>query len=289
MRRRLVIVLAVASLVGLLASLLVYRVIAQATARPAAEADHIVVAIVNMGLAETVTERHVKLVAWPRPSVPPGAVRSLDQALGRVVRSSIIAGEPLLDGKLAPALAGRGGIMPMLVPEGRRGVTIRVDDAIKETGFVLPNSRVDVLVSMAREPTAQERIAKVILQDVLVLAAGQTVEIRDNKPVQVTTVTLALTPDETERLALAQTTGRLLLATRNLRDKAIVKTAGVTPALLLGQAAAAPAPRMAAARPSAAPSRPGPEAHAVAIMRADKVSEQRFIRDGSQRWLEQVK
>src|SRR5499433_863177 len=196
MRKRLAIVLGFASVVGLIASVLVYRVVAEFRAAARQQTtEEIVVAAVNMDLAETITSKHVKVLPWPRQAVPAGAVRSLADADGRVVRSSIVAGEPLLEGKLAPQLSGRGGIMPMLVPEGQRAVTIRVDDAIRETGFILPNSRVDVLVSMPGLTQGGERIAKTILQDVQVLASGQTVELRDNKPVQMTTVTLALTPD----------------------------------------------------------------------------------------------
>src|SRR4030095_8371415 len=100
MRRRLVLVLVLASVVGLLASAMVYRILS-AIARPET-AETIVVASVNMGMAETITSQHVKLVAWPKASIPAGAVRSLTEAEGRVVRGSIVAGEPLLHGQLAP-------------------------------------------------------------------------------------------------------------------------------------------------------------------------------------------
>ncbi len=295
MSRRLLLVLVLASAVGLIASGLVYRVLSQAALGHHEEStQNIVVAAVNMSMAETITPQHVKLVAWPARSVPSGAIRTLAEADGRVVRSSIVVGEPLLEAKLAPQLAGRGGIMPMLVPEGQRGVTIKVDDAIKESGFVLPNSRVDVLVSMVKNPNSQERISKVILQDVAVLAAGQTVELRDNKPVTVTTVTLALSPAQAERLALAQADGRLTLAMRNLRDNQIVTTAGVTAATLLSEGP--PAPKAAVktvkvASPSPptttvtlAP--PKPETHTVGVLRGLKLDEQVFVREGGH-WIEQ--
>ena len=175
MQRRFLLILVCASLLGLLASALVYRVVSQIAAAGSGQYEHIVVAAANMSLAETVTNQHVKLVAWPRASVPEGAIRSVQEVEGRAVRSSILAGEPLIEGKLAPGLAGKGGIMPMLVPEGQRGVTIKLDEAVRESGFLLPSSRVDVLVSMPKAPGSQEKIAKVILQDVTVLAAGQTV------------------------------------------------------------------------------------------------------------------
>ena len=244
----------------------------------------VVVAAVNMNMAETITPQHVKLLPWPSKSVPTGAVRVLADAEGRVVRGAILAGEPLLEGKLAPQLAGKGGLMPMLVPEGQRAVTIKVDDAIKESGFVLPNSRVDVLVSMSKEKNSLDRISKVIIQDVTVLAAGQTVELRDNKPVTITTVTLALQPAQVERLALAQTEGKLMLAMRNLRDNQIVQTKGVTAASLLSDAApsAAPVPvakSSAQVRVSAPLPPPRVETHAITVLRGNKPAEVLFTRD----------
>src|SRR5690242_19335537 len=289
MQRRLLVIVLCATLIGLLASLLVYRVVSQVAQAGDVQPERIVVAAANIGLAESVTRQHVKLVAWPKGSVPPGAIRTLEEAEGRVVRSSILAGEPLIEGKLAPELAGKGGIMPMLVPEGQRGVTIKLDDAMRESGFVLPNSRVDVLVSMAKTPGSAEKIAKVILQDVTVLAAGQTVEIKDNKPVTNTTVTMALTPQQVERLAVAQSDGRLMLVQRNLRDTQFVRTPGATPSSLLSDIAPAPKPD---AKPTVlAKSAPLPvpslEKFPVAVIRGTKVSEQTFVRDRGNSWAEQ--
>jgi pilus assembly protein CpaB len=294
MRRRLFIILAFASGVGLLASLLVFQVVKKLqfqSQQYQQDSEEIVVAAVNVGMAETLTPQHVKIARWPKRSIPSAAIRTVNEAQGRVVRSSIVAGEPLIEAKLAPNLAGRGGIMPMLVPEGQRGVTIKVDDAVKESGFIMPNSTVDVLVSMPRPDSKQDRISKIILQNVLILAAGQTVEMRDNKPVSVTTVTLALTPEQSERLAVAQSEGRLLLTTRNLRDKTIVETKGATPAgLLAGSGAPAPAVQTvkAALRPSPAPAAAvRVERHVVSVLRDGKVSDTVFVRD-EHGWLERL-
>src|SRR5712671_491706 len=288
MRRRFFLILICASIIGFLASFLVYRVVSQAALARSDQSEQIVVATADLGLADTVTSLHIKLVSWPKPSVPPGALRTAAEAEGRVVRSSIVAGEPLIEGKLAPQLAGRGGIMPMLIPEGQRGVTIRVDDAMRESGFVLPNSRVDVLVSMPKAGSS-EKIAKMILQDVTVLAAGQTVEMKDNKPVTNTTVTLSLTPQQVERLAVAQSEGRLMLVQRNLRDTQFVRTPGATPTSLLSDIAPAPNPE---AKPTVlARSAPLPlpalEKYPVAVIRGTKVSEQTFVRDRENSWAEQ--
>ena len=292
MQRRFLLILVCASLLGLLASALVYGVVSRIARAGGDQYEQIVVAAANMSLAETVTSQHLKLVPWPKASVPEGALRSLQEAEGRVVRGSLLAGEPLIEGKLAPGLAGKGGIMSMLVPEGQRGVTIKLDEAVRESGFLLPNSRVDVLVSMPKAPGSPEKIAKVILQDVTVLAAGQTVELRDNKPVTNTTVTLALTPEQTERLAVAQAEGKLMLVQRNLRDNQVVRTAGATPSSLLSDiAVAAPTPDT---KPKATVVRSAPlplptiEKYPVAVIRGSKVSEQLFVRQGPGAWAEQA-
>ena len=289
MRRRFLLILICASVIGFLASVLVYRVVSQVARARSDQSEQIVVAAAALGLADTVTSQHIKLVNWPKASVPPGALRTAAEAEGRVVRSSIVAGEPLIEGKLASQLTGKGGIMPMLIPEGQRGVTIRLDDATRESGFVMPNSRVDVLVSMPKAPGSNEKIAKVILQDVTVLAAGQIVEMKDNKPVTNTTVTLALTPHQVERLAVAQSDGRLMLVQRNLRDTQFVRTPGATPSSLLSDIAPAPTPE---AKPTVlARSAPLPlpalEKYPVAVIRGTKVSEQTFVRDRGNSWAEQ--
>lgn len=292
MRRRFLVILLCACLIGLVASLLMYRVVSQVVTARSDQSVPIVVAAANLGLADTVTRQHIKLVNWPKASVPPGAIRSLEEAAGRFVRSSIVTGEPLIDAKLAPQLAGKGGIMPMLIPEGQRGVTIRLDEAMRESGFVMPSSRVDVLVSMPKAPGTDEKIAKVILQDVTVLAAGQIVEMKDNKPVTNTTVTLALTPQQVERLAVAQSDGRLMLVQRNLRDSELVRTPGATPSSLLSDLA--PAPAKPAAKAPVARRAPLPlplplpavEKFPVAVIRGATVSEQIFVRGPDKRWLE---
>ncbi len=291
MQRRFLLILVCASLLGVLASVLVYRVVSQVAAAGGGQYETIVVAAANMSLAEAITAQHVKLVPWPKSSVPEGAIRSVQEVEGRAVRSSILAGEPLIEGKLAPGLAGKGGIMPMLVPEGQRGVTIKLDEAVRESGFLLPNSRVDVLVSMPKAPGSQEKIAKVILQDVTVLAAGQTVELRDNKPVTNTTVTMALTPEQTERLAVAQAEGKLMLVQRNLRDTQVVRTTGATPSSLLSDGAmAAPqaTPKATVVRSAPLPL-PTIDKYAVDVIRGSKVSEQLFVRQGRDGWAEQGK
>src|SRR5262245_39680891 len=152
MRGRFSIVLIVAVIAGLLASMLVYRTVAQmrAAATRGPEVEEILVAAVPIDLAETVSARHVRLVPWPKMAIPEGALRKATDVEGRVLKQPMVAGEPMLESKLAAPGVGRGGVLSMLVPEGERGITIKVDDAVREAGFVVPNSRVDVLVATAR-------------------------------------------------------------------------------------------------------------------------------------------
>lgn len=282
MRRRLFFVLVAASVTGLLTSFLVYRAVTRLAPR-GEETEQVVVAAVNMNVGESVTSKHVKLSSWPKTNVPAGAIKSLAGVEGWVARHSIVAGEPLLKAKLLdPETAGRGGLLPILVPEGLRGVTIKVDKAVQESGFVHPNSHVDVVVSIAKGRGVGNQIAKLVLQNVLVLAAGQIVEMRDNKPVRVTTVTLALSPEQVEKLALAQTEGKLMLATRNLNDDRVVRTIGVTPRSLLGhEKSTAPKPRVADRKPLPPPK---VKTHAVSVLRGGKETDYNFVRGKNEPW-----
>lgn len=259
--------------IGLVTGSLVYRAITQkiqvqASVQPTEE---IVVAAANLKLGEIVTSQHLRVMSWPKGAVPAGAVRSTAEAMGRMALASIVVGEPLLNTKLSKEPGGKG-LLSMLVPENYRGVTIKVDDAVRESGFVSPNSRVDVVVTILDKRGSGERTAKVILQNVLVLAAGQAVEMRGNKPVPVTTVTLALTPEQAENLALAKTEGKLMLATRNLGDSLIVQTRGSNVKRLLGKPSAPPRRRPRAARVN----RPQPEPYTVTLYHGNKMTTHEF-------------
>lgn len=291
MARRFVLILAVALVLGLLTASMVYQAImgqfkVEAKVQPTKQ---VAVAAANISLGETLTKQHVKLMSWPPESVPADAIETVDAAVDRIALASLVVGEPVLDAKLAPKQFS-GGILPMLVPENLRGVTIKVDDAVRESGFVSPNSRVDLIVTIKDGNSAAERKSKVILQNIPVLAAGQSVEMRGNKPVSVTTVTLALTPEQSERLALAKTEGQLMLATRKLGDESIVQTRGTNVNRLLE---VAPAPAPARRRPtttavtSVAPEPPAPPpSYSVVVFRGSEMTEHKFIQNGSH-WVEQ--
>ena len=287
MARRFVLIFAVALVLGLLTASMVYQAIigrSKVDANVAQPTKHVAVAAANINLGEALTIQHIKLMSWPRESVPGGALGSVAEAEGRVALASIVVGEPLLDAKLASKLAG-GGILPMLVPENLRGVTIKVDEAVRESGFVSPNSRVDIIVTIADKQGSMDKKSKVILQNVPVLAAGQSVEMRGNKPVSVTTVTLALTPEQSERLALAKTEGQLMLATRKLGDDRIIQTSGTNVEKLLNIS-----PMPARKQPTSTQvksSETSPPPYTVVLFRGSQMTEHKFVENGSH-WDEQA-
>jgi pilus assembly protein CpaB len=138
----------------------------------------------------------------------------------------ILRGEPIVESRLVPKDKS-SGLLSLKVPAGMRAFTVKVNEVVGVGGFIVPDSRVDVVVTTAVSPQRQqEQVAKTFLQNILVLAAGQVVEQKDNKPVTVNTVTLAVTPDESEKLALASNDGKIQLVMRNFADAQKVETPG---------------------------------------------------------------
>ncbi len=132
--------------------------------------------------------------------------------------------EPILDAKLADAAEGGG--LPPLIPPGMRALSVRVDEVVGVAGFVTPQTRVDVILTITPSGSSDAR-SKVILQNIRALAAGQ--EIRrdeDGKPMTVTVVTVLVTPEQAEKLVLASTQGRIQMALRNMLDLDEVDTPG---------------------------------------------------------------
>ena len=141
-------------------------------------------------------------------------------------------GNPILFSMLAPegTSAGLSGILP----DGKRALTVKVDEVAGVGGFIHPGDHVDVLVDLPIKDAA-EHFSKTILHDIAVLTTGQIWQQKgDNKPVVVNTVTLELTPHESEVLNLASNEGKIRLALRNRNNKTVAETEGVTTSFLLG-------------------------------------------------------
>ena len=255
--KRAIVVMAVAILFGLAAVLLASRLLRQSAA-PLAQ---VVVAASDVNLGQRITPDMLKLADWPVGNKPAGAAGDPKTIVGRVLKSSIQVGDPVTEAKLAPV--GASGGLSAVITEGKRAITVRVNDVIGVAGFALPGNYVDVIVSTQLEQQSGERggnsqnIAKIVLERILVLAVAQEVSRDDTKPRVVNAVTLEVTPAQAENLDLARSVGTLSLALRNQVDPLDAKTDGATKRTLLHEAEAPPPkPVFAVAKPAPAPARP---------------------------------
>lgn len=205
----------------------------------------VAVAARSLEIGTVLSPADVKMVNWPASAVPPGYAVSMEAVVGRGVITTVAANEPLLAQKMSTPEEGGG--LSIVIPEGMRAVSVKVDEVISVAGFVVPGTRVDVLVTLSATSDADDTATRVILQNVQVLAAGQTIQ-RDAEgtPQTVTVITLLVTPEQAEELTLAATEGRIQLALRNLLDTDSIPTTGVNAANLVRGAGAQ----------SLAPSRP---------------------------------
>lgn len=217
----------------------------------------VVVAMAEIGVGVKITPEMLRLIDWPASELPPGAASDGKPLEGRITRTNISLGEPVLEGKLAPP--GATGGLSSIVADGKRAMTVRVNDVVGVAGFALPGNFVDILVNTddsAKGGGGGQAISKIVLERILVLAVAQESSRDDNKPKVVNAVTLELTPDQVEKLDLARSVGTLSLVLRNQVDPAPVNTTGATKATLLGLPPPAPAPVAATPQPAAAPAAP---------------------------------
>jgi pilus assembly protein CpaB len=204
----------------------------------------VAVAAVDIAVGQPIGTEQIRLVDWPSGSVPLGAFESKDALKERVAKAGLQRDEPILESKLA-AKGTRGGLSAVIA-DGKRAITVRVNDVVGVAGFALPGNHVDVIVN-TRDERADRRdrdamVSKIVLEKILVLAVAQEASRDDTKPKVVNAVTLEVTPDEAEKLDLARSVGTLSLVLRNQVDGDGVVTHGIMKRqLLAGQAPPQPA------------------------------------------------
>lgn len=226
----------------------------------------VAVAAVDVNLGQRLNPEFIKMVDWPASSLPPGAFNDAQKLDGRVLKNSVLRGEPILEGKLTPV--GTQGGLSAVIAKGKRAITVRVNDVIGVAGFALPGNYVDIIVSTQKDSNNKsnkdENISKIVLEKILVLAVAQEVGRDETKPRVVNAVTLEVTPEEAEKLDLARSVGTLSLVLRNQVDPNPIVTAGATKDMLLGEKPA----------PAATPVAP-----AVSVVKriAIKTKKRRFI------------
>jgi len=210
----------------------------------------VVVAAVDIELGNKINAQMLTTADWPSDSVPPGAFKDAKELQDRVVKASVLRGEAVVDRKLAPV--GTQGGLSAVIAEGKRAMTVRVNDVVGVAGFALPGNYVDVMVN-AQQDRAQgqtaNQVSMTVLEHVLVLAVAQEAGRDETKPKVVSAVTLELSLEDAEKLDLARSVGTLSLVLRNQLDKKTVATGGVTKSQLLGLK------QVAAAAPASAPLR----------------------------------
>ena len=238
-QRRLWIILTLALSSGGLAAYLALAYLREQTPRLMAAqppARKVAVAARALPVGVRLRAEDVRLVDWPQEAVLPGYAGSVEALVGRGVIVPVGVNEPLLDTKLARKEAGGG--LAIAIPEGMRGVSVRVDEVIGVAGFVLPGTRVDVLVTLPPRTGRTETVTQIVLQNIPVLAAGQqTQQDAQGKPVTVAVITLLVSPEQGERLILAASDGKVQLALRNTLDLAEVPTGGIRSDALLARPA----------------------------------------------------
>jgi pilus assembly protein CpaB len=240
-RTRMLVVAFVAFGLSVIVTFAVYRVLKNRL-RPSSESVEIIVAAEKLPLGTRLTPEKLATVSWPKGVVLEGSFKSIQELEGRGVVIAMLPNEPILESKLAPKGAGAG--LMAAIPEGMRAVAVKVNDVIGVAGFVVPGTRVDVILSGSSDNTNKDDTAKVILENVQVLAAGQNVEqTADGKPQSVQVVTLLVSPEDSQKLALASIDGKIQLALRNPLDFEHADPSPVNKtALYKGPSTEAPAP-----------------------------------------------
>ncbi|MYM82378.1 Flp pilus assembly protein CpaB [Duganella sp. FT50W] len=232
--------------VALLLALAAVVVAAQWIAgQSASNSNKVAVALLDISMGARITPELVNMVDWPANSVPAGAASDVKALEGRITRANVQRGEPITEAKLAPA--GTQGGLSSVVAEGKRAMTVRVNDVVGVAGFALPGNYVDILVNTQSDSygdhlAREQAISKIVLERILVLAIAQESSRDDTKPKVVNAVTLELTPQQVEQLDLARSVGTLSLVLRNQVDPQSANTEGATKSSLLGDSAIATAP-----------------------------------------------
>lgn len=196
----------------------------------------VVVAAVDIELGSKINPQMVTTMDWPAGSVPDGAFKDIKDLQERVVKVSVQRGDAILERKLSPP--GSKGGLSAVIAEGKRAMTVRVNDVVGVAGFALPGTYVDVMVNTqqarGKNDSGPNQISLTVLEQVLVLAVAQEASRDETKPKVVSAVTLELKPEDAEKLDLARSVGTLSLVLRNQLDKKMVATNGMTREQLLG-------------------------------------------------------
>lgn len=221
-----------ALLIALGVSYYVYNLLSQKQTivdkAPEVKTQKIAVAVLNVSRGQKLETENIRMASYLSDSLPPGAFTNIDTLVGRVAFYPINSSEPVLESSLAPNDITKGGMAAIISPK-KRAMAVSVDKVIGVAGFVHPGNLVDVLISVPTKGKNSGFITKTVLENVLVLSAGtQAQEANEKQRQAVDVVTLEVTPEEGEQLALAANQGKIQLALRGYSDVEEVLTKGAT-------------------------------------------------------------
>src|ERR687897_2746149 len=231
--KRFFIVLVGALIFGVLAAVSVSKYLSSAQAY-SKNLNKVAVAKVTIPIGSKIVAEQIMVVQFPKESTPDGAFDSPEKLAGRVAVVNIAAREPITESRLAAEGTAAG--LSAIIPEGYRAMTVKVDDAAGISGFIMPGTLVDVVVVIDPEGNSRQNpISKIVLQNIKVLASGQKIDKPEDEREanSVKAVTLQVTPEQAEKLALASAEGKLQLVMRNQIDQGDEKTPGVNKRNLL--------------------------------------------------------
>ena len=285
MDRRFLTVLAMSVVLALVVSAMFYQMSARASRSKPKQIEYrdLVTAGQPLTVGTMVKREELKVGKIPADLFPRGGFSKVEEVIDRPVVSNILLDEPVLEGRLAARGSGMG--LAPIIPPGMSAVSVLVNDVVGVAGFVLPGMRVDVLVT-GRPPKYEGTITTTVLQNIVVLSAGQTLQPETRgQAINTPVVTLLVTPDQAEVLTLAGNEGRIQLVLRNGADQVLPKTPGRDLAELYGFRKNKPDPSsekplMAKARPAAAP--------AAAPVHTAPVADEIVVIRGNQKTVEVV-
>jgi pilus assembly protein CpaB len=277
-RNRTLAVVAMSIVMASVAAFGMYQVVQRIPVREVEVANyHVVVARKSLPMGTRLSAEDLNVIAWPSKNPMAEAFSDPAKVVNRGLLDSVAENEPITEMKLAPLEAG-AGLSPS-IPTGMRAMSVKVNEVVGVAGFVVPGTKVDVLVTLRR---GEESMTRTVVSNVQVLTAGTRYDqdrLKDGEPIPSTVVTLMVTPDDGEKITLAQNEGKIMLALRNPLDTQQTETQGIRSANLLGQPAPQPvvqtrkaAPRAAAVAPPAPP--PPPKLYTVEAIRAAKRTEE---------------
>jgi pilus assembly protein CpaB len=291
----------VAVLVAIAATYSVFKVLESTKASSRVATAPVVVAARDINEGVAIDRIALTVAQWPVSTVPVGAYGRVDSVAGRVARVKIFNGEPIVPGRLAPE-GTAPGLITKITP-GKRAMGVRINDVSGIAGLILPDSRVDIALTTTLGNAT--RTAKIFMSNMRVLSIGtETARSEDGRPIPATVATLEVTPEESERLLIAQASGGIQLMLRGYGDPDSVVTRGATTADVERSLRDAPvasqtrrnAPRPAVSAPRVAPetvmirqpvepTKPAvkPDTNKVEIYRGAAKTEQKFPKDSVRR------